>query len=137
MLGDLGVQKGVLRWFLSLHSDYNIGVSPHKEEPKSKKKAKKAAKKNDEGSDTEDDEMPQVPGQETSEAPGDASAVPPVPKQEAKDREENLLPPTLTPSVNKILHPSASESSFKPPALPAGLTVASLKSRMNSKNKVK
>jgi hypothetical protein len=46
--GDLGVQRGLCRWYLSLHSDeHPITVSPEKKKtpakPKSAKKGKKAA----------------------------------------------------------------------------------------------
>ena len=45
------------------------------------------------------------------------------------------MPPPLTPSVTRVLAPAPDAP--PPPPLPAGLTVASLRSRLDSKKKIK
>ncbi|KAJ7647339.1 DNA glycosylase [Roridomyces roridus] len=120
-VGDLGVQRGLVRWVLSQHSStYSYTISPEKDKAASpeKKKGKKSKAKEDE--DTlpvfgQAEESPQTPP-----AAEDASAVVP-------------LPPTFTPSIKRTLEKT-------PPALPAlpqGLSVSELKSRLDGKKKVK
>lgn len=94
-------------------------------------------------------------GEATAE---DASVLPPIPnasvtpapkgkgkgKAKAKveeheddsDEDANALPTPFTPSINKVLNTTSVVTSGLPP-LPQGLTVAALKTRLNSKNKVK
>ncbi|KAJ3529786.1 hypothetical protein NM688_g7806 [Phlebia brevispora] len=158
-VGDLGVQRGVLRWFLSLHSpSFGIQLSPKKvpkppteeddeepeEAPKTAKK-KKATSKKSATSGANDAEASQT-------VPEDASVIPPAPnvpmtpgpnrnsevdKEDTDtDEETNPMPTPFTPSINKILNKKSGLTS-DPPRLPEGMTVNTLKSRLNTKNKVK
>ena len=116
--GDLGVQRGLCRWHLSLHSDeHPITVSPEKKKTPAKskltKKGKKAVLKADDGAGDGDDSDVGARGS------GDpAGAVP-------------NIPPPFTPSVTKIL--KTKPLLQPPPALPDGLSAAILKSRLSGK----
>ncbi len=168
------MQRGLLRWVLSLHQpDYRIEVSPKKlpdptADPrkandstkprstpaaKSKKPAKNGSASTAEiNSDQEvepvADELPTLngPAPATSRRLRRAPVLPPedvsssLPSAAAATATPGALglpsiPPPLTPSVTQVL--SRAPDAPPPPPLPAGLTVASLKSRLNGKNKVK
>ncbi|KAJ7084384.1 DNA glycosylase [Mycena belliarum] len=124
-VGDLGVQRGVIRWVLSLHSpSYSITVSPEKNVASPLKKKTKKAK------DEEDDILP-VFGQ-SSDADGQSPQTPPP----ANDVTAVVpLPPTFTPSIKRILAKDPEPKSIA--ALPEGLTVTELKNRLVGKKKVK
>lgn len=191
--GDLGVQRGLLRWILSLHQpDYRIQLSPKKlpdptEDPrKAKEKSKlkpKSAKSgpksdgvsapteinSDQEVDPGADELPSLSGSHIDASSGrrleraptqlvqeDASSV--LPAVSSKSRTDALgtplrrdknpaaplatpsafglpsMPPPLTPSVTQVL---SRAPDVTPPPLPAGLTVASLRSRLDGKKKIK
>lgn len=191
--GDLGVQRGLLRWILSLHQpDYRIQISPKKPpgstgdpgkaEQKSKlklKSAKSGKKSNGLSVPTEidsdqevepgADELPSLDGPHTSASASrrleraptqpnqeDASSVLPAissaskpdvlgtPLRRGKNSTTALAtpnalglpsrPPPLTPSVTQVL---SRAPDVAPPPLPAGLTVASLRSRLDGKKKIK
>ncbi|KAF7793830.1 hypothetical protein EIP86_004951 [Pleurotus ostreatoroseus] len=149
-VGDLGVQRGVLRWFLSRHApSFAITISP-------KKLPKPPTDEQDEPSSNalEKDET-----DVQTAVPEDASVIPPIPKapvtpapktngkrkakarkddgdEDNSDNDADVLPTPFTPSINKVLNAQSGSPSDLPP-LPQGLTVATLKSRLNSKNKVK
>ncbi|TFK75455.1 DNA glycosylase [Pluteus cervinus] len=138
-VGDLGVQRGVLRWFLALHHPtYNFALSPEKidansddkaegKSNKEKKGAKKAISPDSEDEDA-DDELPSVAA--------DSSAVPPAASSnDIKQEEVSAFPPTFTPSIREALHKPPKDQA--PPPLPAGLTAAILKSRLDGKKKIK
>jgi DNA-3-methyladenine glycosylase II len=155
------VQRGLLRWVLSLHEpEFRIEVSPQKLPDstagsrkskgsdkttlaKSKKLAKSAPKSAEIDSDQEDkpvaDELPTLNGR--------LRRVPTPPPEDVKP---SLLastttparlgiplmpPPPLTPSVTQVL--SRAPDAPPPPPLPPGLTIGSLRNRLNGKNKVK
>lgn len=121
ILGDLGVQRGLCRWHLSLHSDdHAITVSPEKKtpaKPKSTKKGKKAAtnKVEEEVEDMADDHDNVI---ETGGSGDPAGAV-------------TNIPPPLTSSVTRILKKGPLQQPS--PGLPDGLSVAILKSRLSGK----
>ena len=157
------MQRGILRWVLSLHQpEYRIELSPKKlpdptEEPQKAEgsakvkststKSKKAAKSTptsaaDIDSDQEDkpaaDELPTLNGRLRRvpiPPPEDVSSS--IPANTATPGALGLpsMPPPLTPSVTKVL--SRAPDAPPPPPLPVGLTVDSLRSRINGKNKVK
>ena len=189
--GDLGVQRGVLRWILSLHQpDYRIQLSPKKLpgptedpgkaedksklEPKSAKFGKKSKGisvpteiDSDQEVEPGADELPSLNGSHT-DAPAsrrleraptqptqeDASSVLPAvssktdvlgtPLRRGKNPATALatpgalglpsMPPPLTPSVTQVL---SRGPDVTPPPLPTGLTVASLRSRLDGKKKIK
>ena len=115
--GDLGVQRGVCRWYLSLHSDeHPIVVSPEKKKTPAKPKSTKRGKKvttNEANEEVEDDA-----GDSNIGASGSMGAA-------------TNIPPPLTPSVTKIL--KTKSLSQPPPGLPDGLSIATLKSRLSGK----
>ncbi|KAK7045590.1 hypothetical protein VNI00_007422 [Paramarasmius palmivorus] len=121
--GDLGVQRGMLRWFLALHSPtYNVAISPEKEKSGSKKK----------DSSSEKGAAVPVP------PPADTSSVPPVtPKKKngkGKEQDTDPLPLPFTPSIKKTLRKIGG---VEPERLPAGLTASILKGRLEGKKKIK
>uniref|UniRef100_A0A8H7Y807 HhH-GPD domain-containing protein n=1 Tax=Psilocybe cubensis TaxID=181762 RepID=A0A8H7Y807_PSICU len=117
-VGDLGVQRGVVRWFLSLHSPaHTYTLSPEKlggtgtatKKNKGKKgKARIAA----------------------NEEENTASTVPGV-SYEAEDLPS--IPPAFTPSIKKTLNKVG--GAVVP--LPSGMDVEVLKARLDPKNKIK
>ncbi|KAF9049728.1 hypothetical protein BJ165DRAFT_942413 [Panaeolus papilionaceus] len=122
-VGDLGVQRGVLRWFLSLHSDkHSYSISPEKVAGGTG--AAKSTKVKD------DDELPSLVG--SSEQIDDTQ-----PSNETRCSELVSLPPTFTPSIRKVLEQPAVAPGIAPPPLPVGIDVALLKSRLDGKKKIK
>ncbi|KAF6760342.1 DNA glycosylase [Ephemerocybe angulata] len=127
-VGDLGVQRGMVRWFLAQHSPaHPYGLSPEKvggASAKSKQKTPKAL----------------VPaGDDADLLPGTADAVN-IPKEDqaADDNvnglesavgETSLLPTPFTPSINRTLKKAPKEEA----SLPSGLTISVLKSRLDGK----
>ena len=119
-VGDLGVQRGLLRFILSQHTSPG---SPVKLSLKS---------------------APEEVAAQTAEEPIDATAAtgsmaPPPPKTPTKKRKGNdeedadyPIPAPFTPSINRVL-----TASVMPSPLPAGLTIANLRARLNGKNKIK
>ena len=192
LAGDLGVQRGLLRWILSLHQpEYRIEISPKKlpdpsEDPrkaedklKSKANANKSSKKgkgvsasneidSDQETEEEADELPSLNGPSEATAsrrlkhaltqpPEDATSVLPAASTSKSDvlgtplrrGKKNSaaaavtpgalglpsMPPPLTPSVTQVL--LRAPDAPPPPPLPTGLTVASLRSRLDGKKKIK
>ncbi|KAF7288642.1 DNA-3-methyladenine glycosidase [Mycena chlorophos] len=116
-VGDLGVQRGVLRWFLSQHSpSHAFPASPTKASPK-KKTTKRDKKEDADMVPNEADELARP------------STPPPV------DSGAPALPPAFTPSIERTLKKTFVDQ--PPQALPAGLTVAEMKSRLDGKKKIK
>ncbi|KDQ57620.1 hypothetical protein JAAARDRAFT_130654 [Jaapia argillacea MUCL 33604] len=129
-VGDLGVQRGVLRWFLALHSPtYKFGISSKK--------------------------LPKMPGDDSADKNGTdtppavppAAVVPPTPARNGESQsgvatpssslsstltDIPSFPPLFTPSINQALHANTA-----PPPLPEGLTTSILKSRLDGKKKIK
>ncbi|KAF8798732.1 DNA glycosylase [Phlegmacium glaucopus] len=116
-VGDLGVQRGLLRWFLHLHSpSHTFSISPQKVGGSSSKKAKS---KNIIASD----ELPTVntPDEEIGET--GTSALP------TEVEGPNSLPPTFTPSIKKTLD----SPGVQPVPLPSAIDLPLLKSRLSGK----
>lgn len=121
-------------------------ATPKATKTKGKGKGKKAATQVEEDVlpvfHTDEDAIP-----EGSNINADVSSVPPgpTPVTTTSDTEGNLaemseipfLPTPLTPSINKTLKGISTRHDEKLPALPAGLTVATLKSRLDPKKKIK
>lgn len=169
--GDLGVQRGLLRWILALHSPstHDIQISPRKlpkqpdDQPDATPKA--PASTQTAAATADDDVLPALPGATLA----DASSVPPAPIPEdaevpktaargrgranakgrgkgkgedaekaAEDADEEaagVLPTPFTPSINKVLNAVA--QTMDVPPLPAGLTVSNLRTRLDTKKKIK
>ncbi|KAF8157021.1 DNA glycosylase [Crassisporium funariophilum] len=131
-VGDLGVQRGLVRWFLSLHSPaHSFSISPEKGGGSASKKGKKKAVVEDQKhqlqvvNELEEDKSYDI----------GSSSVPPV----ALAGSENLafLPPTFTPSIKKTLNKPATSPGIERPPLPSGIDVALLKRRLEAKKKIK
>ncbi|EPQ57693.1 hypothetical protein GLOTRDRAFT_38343 [Gloeophyllum trabeum ATCC 11539] len=136
--GDLGVQRGLIRWFLSLHNpSYTIDISPQKL-PKA----------------PDEKEEEETGGPSDALTPSAPTAFPPVPalpetpkknrgrgkaKATESDDDDDLgpLPPPFTPSINRTLNARVPEEVRRVEPLPEGLTVAVLKSRLDGKKKIK
>ena len=141
--GDLGVQRGVLQWFVSLHSPaHPVAIRQDKmEDPEGDSQVTL-------GSAAEGSQEVQgaTPG-ETSipRAPASASASASTsPEKEGSGEAAGAglpLPVAFTPSINKTLNmlgdPDAAETMIQVPPLPEGLTVAQMKTRLNGKAKIK
>lgn len=124
-VGDLGVQKGLVRWFLALHSP----AHPYSLIPEKLIADTEPEKEKEDGEDA----LP-VAGQpsvagissvlptETTVTGTPLSVVP-------------TKPPAFTPSIEKTLVMEKAKE-HRPP-LPAGLTVGELKSRLDGKKKIK
>ncbi|KAI0682419.1 DNA glycosylase [Cytidiella melzeri] len=137
-VGDLGVQRGLLRWFLARHSSaYTVTLSPLKlAKPSAEEEGTPNTKKQQ---DT--DELP-VLGQTSNAAARneDSEAVDKTVAANNDDdsdteEESGFLPTPFTPSINKTLN--MVPASVEIPSLPAGLTVAELKRRLETKKKIK
>jgi DNA-3-methyladenine glycosylase II len=146
--GDLGVQRGLLRWFLSLHSPLHpFSISPQKiggqaDTDKDTGTHAPAEENNDvlpvfgqDGNHSRDQNPP-----EDGLLLSDAPSVPPAPsllttprKDKGKWDELPSLPTPFTPSINKTL----GEPNSLPVPLPEGLSVVILKSRLDGKKKIK
>lgn len=144
-LGDLGVQRGVLRWFLSLHSpQHNYTISPKKLPKAPEDEGDNTTSAPTETQTSDADTLPVVESAGTAipaSPPPDASSIPPAPmtprkggKDTGRSEDVPMMPVPFTPSVNRVL--AGGSMNFKPP-LPEGMTVAVLKSRHDAKKKVK
>jgi DNA-3-methyladenine glycosylase II len=150
--GDLGVQRGVLRWFLSLHNpDYHIDISPKKlSESQTDAGTQKDGDGTQKATDGDADALPVFGDAGGSEAP----ATPPRRTATLPTLDVGLsahptvastpsalglpsLPPAFTPSFGATLARTAERSGTLPSPLPAGLTVAEIKARLAGKKKVK
>lgn len=147
--GDLGVQRGVVRWFLSLHSPkHAFSISP-KKLPKTTTQADGDAAAGSQETRMEVDDIgaSQSASQQRAVTP-DLSSVPPAPLPSTPvrkglgsggteiDMDLPGPPPMFTPSINRTLNKSL-PTQYHAPALPEGLTVAELKARLDGKKKVK
>ncbi|KAF8906555.1 DNA glycosylase [Gymnopilus junonius] len=120
-VGDLGVQRGVVRWFLSLHSPlHSYSLSPQKLSGAATPKAKK----NDESLKADAGQPSQL--EDKNEEAG-ASSV--VPGASAGAEDLPSIPPAFTPSIKKTLD----KIGGKPDPLPAGIEIGLLKGRLDGK----
>ncbi|KAL6310439.1 DNA glycosylase [Sparassis latifolia] len=155
-IGDLGVQRGVLRWFLSLHSpSYSVTLAANKlpKNPEEDEQETDGPEKVDPSANGNTETLPSTTGASRALSP-DASSVLPAPalpqtpvrngKGKAKasegddsDDSATVLPPPFTPSINKTLHSLNANGEPPSPPLPEGLTPAVMKSRLDGKKKIK
>jgi len=157
--GDLGVQRGVLRWFLSLHDkDFRVGISPQKLPKDPEEEQKTASKTEAEQTQTSKDTLPII-GETNGESSQSQSRPPITPTPDASihlpvpidvSTEDTPANPE-TKSVNAVeatpsilglpfmpqpFTPSINKTLAghgSPKALPESLTIATLKSRLNGK----
>ncbi|TCD59784.1 hypothetical protein EIP91_011467, partial [Steccherinum ochraceum] len=150
-VGDLGVQRGVVRWFLALHSsDYKVAISPEKlpategqpvQTPTATPTQSQSSQSS--ASSQDPDVLPSLGGY-TEE-----SSIPPAPvatsgdgdgPSKAEATEADALPIPFTPSIDKTLTMKVTKTGqlVQPPApLPVGMTIPMLKGRLDPKKKVK
>jgi DNA-3-methyladenine glycosylase II len=109
----------LLRWFLSLHSpDHSFSISPEKVGGPRETKA-------------EEDELPSASNGEVAALEKGSSSTIPGSSRKTEDLPE--IPPTFTPSIKKVLRKSGVDTGKVPAPLPAGLDVATMKSRLKGK----
>ncbi|KIY64158.1 DNA glycosylase [Cylindrobasidium torrendii FP15055 ss-10] len=127
-VGDLGVQKGVARWILSLHSaDYEYKVEGDR--------LPGASSQDNAEVEVTHDALERSQPLERGATPDMSSVVPAVPSTPPKLNDElPMLPPAFTPSIVATLRKTHDEAEL--PKLPPGLSVAELKARLNGKKKV-
>jgi DNA-3-methyladenine glycosylase II len=127
-VGDLGVQRGLLRWVISQHSGPNSPVKLNK------KSLAQAA--NDSSTPTEDFTPGQLMDASANiTAAAGAMGPPETPKKKSKRStidNEAPIPPPFTPSIDRVL-----KAPMVPTPLPPGLTLTELRARLNGKKKVK
>lgn len=129
--GDLGVQRGVLRWFLSLHSpSHSFSLSPEKiDQPDDDNSASQLQSQ-------DKDALPSFGGQDSSQqredraASPDISSVPPAVDDELQPL---AMPVPFTPSINRTLNKVRKKDAKTPLTLPDGMTVATMKNRLDGK----
>ncbi|KAL1942070.1 hypothetical protein VTO73DRAFT_6600 [Trametes versicolor] len=150
-VGDLGVQKGMLRWFVSLHSPSTHPVSLRKDKLSKEDETQAMVAGNSMGPPmgAEGEGAATMPRAATPDASSilpapDVSAEPtPAPKGKGKKKaaddggSENPLPAPFTPSIAQTLNMKTTTTEdggkYTPPPLPAGLTVAVMKNRLSGK----
>ncbi|KAG2750324.1 DNA glycosylase [Suillus brevipes Sb2] len=132
-VGDLGVQRGMLRWFLSRHSSkHAFTLSPHKlsggetHDDKTKRASTSAM-----GPPPTTPALKSTPGsQRTKDVEPDNEVLPtPSESQSQTPALITSIPEPFTPSINKTLEADAMNSE----PLPEGLSVANLKTRLEGK----
>lgn len=124
--GDLGVQKGLVRWFLALHSPaHKYSISPQKIGGAATPKDKKA--KNTDRIDV----LPTLDEENAQTSLNQATGSSVVPGDGDGGVEElPSFPPTFTPSIKQTLH-KVSKDDVE--ALPSGIDVGLLKGRLQGK----
>ncbi|KDR75915.1 hypothetical protein GALMADRAFT_140495 [Galerina marginata CBS 339.88] len=123
-VGDLGVQRGLVRWFLSLHSPvHSYSLSPEKvggtATPKPKKKGKASGEKAEEPASLE--------GVRQDGEEADTSSVVPATSRGTEDMPS--IPPAFTPSIKKTLNKVGGTTI----PLPSGVDIPLLQGRLNGK----
>ncbi|KAL1664732.1 DNA glycosylase [Schizophyllum commune] len=145
-VGDLGVQRGLARWVLALHSEKDpVAISPQKLSDQDRKAQAQASAKTasvKRGAKAKAKERDAVPDVASMLAPQESSILPVeggdpdgVPANAQDEDSDGPLPPPFTPSVNKVLARGAEDG--PPPPLPAGLSVTELRTRLTGKKKIK
>ncbi|EJU03972.1 DNA glycosylase [Dacryopinax primogenitus] len=107
--GDLGVQRGLLKWVLASHDkNYRLAIEP-------KKLPQPSVEEDPQAAETTDPALQE----------GDASAIPPIPAETPQKRKKAAKVESPSNAVHVPLG--------KPVKLPDGLTVSQLKSRLSGK----
>lgn len=142
-VGDLGVQRGLLRWFISQHTNPQGEVKLNKDKQVETKEEKLEEESQlpplDIVKDNPSQAVPQTPKKRgvggTFETPQKVQFEPNVVEPRTEGGASDRLPVPFTPSISRVLQPTPSE--WKPPPLPSGLSVSAMKSRLDSKKKIK
>ncbi|EIW63531.1 DNA glycosylase [Trametes versicolor FP-101664 SS1] len=151
---DLGVQKGMLRWFVSLHSPSTHPVSLRKDKLSKEDETQAAVAGNSMGlpMGAEGEGAATMPRAATPDAssilPAPDASVEPASAPQGKGKKkaddvapaggsENPLPAPFTPSIAQTLNMKTTTTEdggkYTPPPLPEGLTVAVMKNRLSGK----
>jgi len=118
----LGVQRGLVRWFLHLHSpSHTFAISPHKVGTSTSKESKPK-------NPTASDELPALNGI-SEEKHGEAGTS----LYTEAERTNSVVPPTFTPSIKQTLVKPTANPGVLPVPLPSGMDVLLLKSRLKGK----
>lgn len=135
-VGDLGIQRGLLRWFLSRHSSkHTFTLSPHKlSESESNDDKTNRASTSAMGPPPTTPAPKTNPGfQLTGDVEPDNEVLPTLSKSQSQTpasiQSIPALPESFTPSIDKTLEADAMNTE----PLPEGLSVADLKSRLERK----
>jgi len=123
-VGDLGVQRGLLRWVVSRYQPESEDIPKSTSKPKPTKAKKNARAKAGVSTSNEIMDTNQEVEQEAI-LPGTSGGALGL----------TSMPLPLTPSVTGVL--ARAPDAPPPPPLPAGLTIASLRSRLDGKKKIK
>lgn len=116
------MQRGLLRWVLALHSpSHSFSISPEKV----------GGSREPDANDVRNDELPSVVHGDNPER----MSVLPTTSVATDDLIE--IPPAVTPSIKKTLRKPGVGPGKAPAPLPPGLDVATLKSRLEGKKKIK
>ncbi|KAL1735573.1 DNA glycosylase [Schizophyllum commune] len=150
-VGDLGVQRGLARWVLALHSEKDpVAISPQKLSDQDREaqasaaktasvkrdaSAKRGAKTKAKDKDAVPDVASKLAQQQSSVLPVEGGDPDGIPANAEDEDSDGPLPPPFTPSVNKVLARGAEDG--PPPPLPAGLSVTELRTRLTGKKKIK
>ena len=142
-VGDLGVQRGLLRWFISQNTNPQGEVKLNKEKQFETKEEKLEEESQLPPLDTVKEESPQGVTQTPKkrgvgappETPRKVQLEPNVVDPRVEGGASDRLPVPFTPSISRVLQPTRSE--WKPPPLPSGLSVGVMKSRLDGKKKIK
>ena len=117
----MGVQRGLVRWFLHLHSPSDrFAISPQKVGTSASKESKPKKL-------TASDELPAINVLDEVNVDVGTSV-----STEA-ERTDSVVPPTFTPSIKRTLDKPATNPGVLPVPLPSGIDVLLLKSRLNGK----
>ena len=143
------MQRGLVRWFLSLHSPkHSYAISPRKlpKAPSDDDSHKpKEAELSQENMDIDSNSRNQraVTPDASSIPPGPISGTPKTPvrgrkKAGSDDGDVDLPapPPAFTPSINRTLN-KILPIQYQPAPLPEGLTIKELQVRSEGKKKIK
>ena len=139
------MQRGVVRWFLALHSpDFNIIISPDKlprdpEAEDSSSQTSTQSQENMASQSADPESLPSLGGYTDLSVPSAA-----IPSDEdiaaAADTEIDGLPVPFTPSINKTLNMKVTKSGqpvLPLMPLPVGMTIPMLRGRLDPKKKIK
>ena len=144
------MQRGLVRWFLSLHSPkHQYAISPKKLVPRDKIPDEVESQETIVDGAMRVDESDEAASLPPRAVTPDAARFPPAPLpmtpvktksgsgiKESPGSEVPMPPPAFTPSINRTLN-RVMPARYTKPSLPEGLTIKDLQSRLEGKKKTK
>ena len=148
------MQRGLVRWFLSLHSPkHSYAISPRKlpkapsdddsQKPKEVELSQGNTQREAMDIDSNSQNQRAVTPDASSITPGPINGTPKTPVRGRKkagsddgDVDPPAPPPAFTPSINRTLN-KILPIQYQPPPLPEGLTIKELQVRSEGKKKIK